>query len=183
MVDGWREMAKKAAKDMFPNSNCRGYMSIPHASGGQACSATLQTVRKDCQSLPSSSMASLSISCIHSPCDCCRMQAHSAQVASTSLISDVYVASVSHITIVQWALTSLMASAVWALFWWKAVSESDTCFLQWASMDALVVSSHPVALFISPCSWSTFSERAPGVYPKMSLRLWGGRNTGHLGGF
>ena len=27
---------------------------------------------------------------------------------------------------------------------------SNTCFQQWASMDALVVSNHPMALFISP---------------------------------
>ena len=129
VVDGWEDMAKRAAKDMFPISNCRGYMSIPCASGGQACSATLHAVRKDWQSLPSSSMAFLSISCIHSPCDCCRTWVCSAQMASTSLIAAAHVASASWIMIVQQALTSLMASVVWASFWQTAVLESETCFL------------------------------------------------------
>ena len=107
----------------------------------------------------------------------------SAQVASASLIAAVHIASASQIAVAQWALTSLMALAVWASFWWKAVSVSDTCFLQWASMDALVVSSCPMALFISPCSQSTLSERVPTVCPRMSLGLWGGRDTGHLRSF
>ena len=136
---------------MFPINNCRGYMSTSHASGRQTHSTTLQAVRKDWQSLPSSSMASLSISCICSPCDCCRMWAHSLQAVSTSLIAAVHVASAAWIAVTQWALTSLMAFVVWASFWWKVVSKSDTCFLQRASTDAL---------FISCCSQSTSSERA-----------------------
>ena len=136
---------------------------------GQTCSATLQAFRKDWQSLPSSSMASLSISCIHSPCYCCRMWACSAQVISASLIAAVHVASVSQIMVVQQALVSLMALAVWTSFWWKVVLKSNTCLLPWASMDALVVSRCPIALFISSCSWSTSLERVfqsvPGWVP------------------
>ena len=99
--------------DMFPTSNCSRYISTPHASVGQAFSATLQAVRKDWQSLPSSSMASLSISCICSTCDCCRMQVHSKQVASATLIAAAHAASAFQIVVAQWALTSLRASAVW----------------------------------------------------------------------
>ena len=164
-VDGWGEMTKRAAKDMFPINNCRGYMSTPCDSEGQTCSTTLQAVRKDWQSLTSSSMASLSISCIHSPCDCCRMWVHSAQVVSASLIAAAHVASASWIAVTQQTLTSLMALAVWASFWWKVVLKSDTCFLQWVSMDTLVVSRGPMVLLISSCSWSTSSERALGSIP------------------
>ena len=97
---GWLgEMAKRVAKEMFPVSNCRGYISFSHASGEQACSATLQAVRKEWQSLSSSSMASLSMSCILSPCDCCRVWVQSAQAASTSLIAVVHVASASWIVV------------------------------------------------------------------------------------
>ena len=34
VVDSWGEMAKRAARDMFPISNWRGYISTPQASGG-----------------------------------------------------------------------------------------------------------------------------------------------------
>ena len=34
-------VTKRAARDMFPVSNCRGYMSTLWASGGQACKAAL----------------------------------------------------------------------------------------------------------------------------------------------
>ena len=62
-----------------------------------------------------------------------------------------------------------MALVVWASFWWKAVSMSNTCFLWQASMDALVESSLPMALFISPCSQSTLSERVPESIPRWVL--------------
>ena len=65
-----------------------------------------------------------------------------------------------------------MALVVWASFWWKAVSKSDTCFLQQASMDALVVSRHPMALSISSCSWSTSSERVLRSIPGWVLGCW-----------
>ena len=162
-------MAKRAAKDMFPVNSCRGHMSTPHASGGQTCRAALQAIRKDWWSLPSSSIASLSISCIHSPCDCCRMQACSAQVVSASLIGDVHIVSASQIMVTQWAFTSLIALAVWPHFDGKQSQKSNTCFLWQASMDALVISRCPMALFISSCSWSTSLERAlrsvPGQVP------------------
>ena len=153
-------MAKTAAKDMFCIGNWRGYISIPHVSGGQACSATPQAPRNDWWSLPSSSMASLCMTCILSLCDCCRVLAWFTQVACASLIAAVHIPSTSQIAVVQWALASLMALAVWASFWWKVALVSDTCFLWWASMDALFVSSHLMALFISPCSQSTSLERA-----------------------
>ena len=102
------------AKDMFPISNWRGYIRVPWASREQACSAALQAVKKDWQSLPSSSMASLSRPCILSLCDCCRVQARSAQAASASLIVAVQVASASQITVMQWASASQVMVAQWA---------------------------------------------------------------------
>ena len=35
VVDGWEEMAKRVARDMFPISNWRWYISTPQASGGR----------------------------------------------------------------------------------------------------------------------------------------------------
>ena len=72
----------------------------------------------------------------------------------------------SLIAVVQQAFGSLMASVAWASFLQKATSVSETCFLQRASIDALVISSCPMALFISPCSQSTSSERAPVSAPE-----------------
>ena len=87
------------------------------------------------------------------------MQAHSAQAVSATLIAAAHMATASQITVMQQALTSLMALAVWASFWQKAVSKSNICFLWQASMAALVVSRCLIALFISSCSWSTSSEK------------------------
>ena len=122
-------------------------------------------------------MASLSIFCILSPCYCCSSWAPSAQAVSTSLMESahlasaswivaVHTASASQVTSAQWALATLMASAVMALFWWRVVSVSDTSLLQWASIEALVVNSHPMAVFISPCSQSTSSDKAPDLAPR-----------------
>ena len=62
----------------------------------------------------------------------------------------VHVASAPQMAAVQRALDSLMAVLV-----------LDTSLLWWESMEALVVSSYPMAMFISPCSQSTSSDRVP----------------------
>ena len=46
--------------------------------------------------------------------------------------------------------------------WWRAVWVLDTSLLWWESMDALIVSSCPMATFISLCNWSISSDRVPG---------------------
>ena len=65
-----------------------------------------------------------------------------AQLALTSLMQVVYQASALLISIAQWAsaslvvqaqrvFASLMALVVSDSFWWRAISNSETCFLQW----------------------------------------------------
>ena len=65
----------------------------------------------------------------------------------------------------SWDFYDRDSLAVWASFWWMAVSVSDTCPVWWGSMDVLVVSSHPMALFISLCSQSTLLEVVPMSVP------------------
>ena len=98
--------------DMFPISNSRGYISIPWASRGQTCSAVPQAVRKDWQSLSSSSMASLSRPSILSLSACCRVQAWFTQAVSASWKAVAHVASASQTVDVHWAFASQMASVV-----------------------------------------------------------------------
>ena len=47
-------VAKKVAKGTFSITNCKGYISTPQTSMGQACKATRHASRKDWQSHPSS---------------------------------------------------------------------------------------------------------------------------------
>ena len=149
-VVGWPVVAKRAAKDMFSISNCKGYMSISQTSVAQACKAAPHTSRKDWWSHPSLSMALHPKSCILSSRDCCKAWVWSIQVVSASLMVAAHLACVSQIMAVQRALASLMAVLVW-----------DTSLLWWESMEDLVVSSCPMATFISPCNQSMSSERAP----------------------
>ena len=107
-------------------------------------------------------MASCSKSCILSLRDCCKVWVWPAQAVSTSLIVTAHVTSASWIMALQWAFASLMASAALASFWHRAVSVLDTSLLQWESMETLVVSSCPMAMFIFLCSQSTSSDRMPG---------------------
>ena len=45
---GWLGVvAKREARDIFPVSNCKGYMNTPWALGVQACKAALHASRKD----------------------------------------------------------------------------------------------------------------------------------------
>ena len=140
-VAGWVVVAKRATNDTFPISNCKGYMSTPQTSTGQACKATPHPSRKKWQSHPSFSMALHSKSCIFSSRDHSKVWVQSAQAVFASLVVAVHLASASQIVAVQRALPSLMAVLV-----------LDTSLLWWESMEALVVSSCPMATFISPCS-------------------------------
>ena len=66
--------------------------------------------------------------------------------ASALLISFTWWASASLMVWAQRVLASLMASVVSDLFWWRAISKSETCSLWQASREDLVASSHPKAL-------------------------------------
>ena len=100
-------------------------------------------------------------SCILSLRDCCKVWTWPSQVVSASLVVTAHIASASQILAVQWAFTSSMASAALASFWCRVVSVWDTNLLWQESMEALVVSSHPMATLISLCSQSTSSDRMP----------------------
>ena len=72
------------------------------------------------------------------------------QVVSASLMVAAHIASASQIAAAQMALASLMVVLV-----------LDASLLCLESMEGLVVSHHPMATFISPCSQSTYSDRVP----------------------
>ena len=95
-------------------------------------------------------MTSHSKCCMLSSRDHCKVWVWSVQAVPASLMAAVHLASASQITAMQRALASLMVVLVW-----------DTSLLWWESMEALVVSSHPMPMFISLCSQSTSSDRAP----------------------
>ena len=152
-------VAKRAARDMFPVSNCKGYMSTPWALGGQPCKATPQASRKD----PPFFLYGLALQVLHT---FTKGLFQGMGMICTGglclLMAAVHITSASQIMAVQWAITSLIASVVLASFWCMVVPILDTSLLWWESMVALVVSSHPMATFISLCSWSTSSGKAPG---------------------
>ena len=78
---------RRPVRDMFPVSNCMGYITTPWASMEQAQRAAAQAHRKDWCAHPSSLMASLSRAYMVSPCACCKSRVHAMQAASTSLIT------------------------------------------------------------------------------------------------
>ena len=102
---------QKSGQGHVPMSNWRGPISTPQASGGQACSAIPQAARKERQSLPSSSMASVSRCCISSACKCWMEWTCSIQWDSAFLISAVQQAFASIIIEVQLASASIMIEA------------------------------------------------------------------------
>ena len=181
-------MFRRVAKGMFPMSKGRGPISTPWASRGQACSAVPQVARKERQSLPSSSMASISRCCIPSACDCWMEWACSAQQdpaflisvvqwVSASVIMEAQLASASQIQVVWWASTSNGCYTMGlclpnglsglSLVLMKGCLKVETCFLRQASREDLVISRHPIALFISSWSKITFLGRALESVPEV----------------
>ena len=147
------QMAKRVAKDTFPISSWRGHINTPQASGGQACSATPQVARKERQSLSSSSMASSSIHC-------------KLSIGLSDGAGMIYTAGLclpNGCSTMGLHLPNSLHD--FGLILMNSCLKADTCFLQQASMDALVISRCIMALFISSWSKITSLGRVPKLAP------------------
>ena len=108
-----------------------------------------------------------------------------AQLALASLIQVACWAYASLMSITRWAsaplmvqaqraFASLMASVVSNSFWQRAISKSETSFLQQAWREDLVAYGHPNGLLASSWSWITSPGRALAPGPRVSTRREGG---------
>ena len=154
---------KMAAIGMLPVRSCKGYISTPWASGGQAHRTAPQASRNAWWSHPSSAMASHSNSSVLSLWDFSKAQGWITWWASASLIMAAH-----------WTSASLMASVAWASFWHMVILAFCASSLQWECMVALVMSSHSKAAFITPCSQTTYSVRLAGSALEGAWDWWVG---------
>ena len=72
---------------------------------------------------------------------------------------------------VQRAFASLMALVVSDSFWQRAISKSESCFLQQALREDLVASRHLKALPASSWSWTTSPGRTLAPSPKVPTSI------------
>ena len=138
---------RMAASGTLPVRSCRGYISAPWVSGGQATKAST----KAWQSCPSSAFTLHSSISIFSLWVCCRTQALVAWQTSASLMAAVWHTSASFI-----------ASIAWVLFRCNVNSVLSPSYLWWESIVTLVVSNCSRAAFILSCSWRSSLVSPPG---------------------
>ena len=137
-VASWAVIAKRAAKDMFPISNCKGTLVPPDFCGTGLLSHP--TCLQKGLAIPPFLPYGLTFQVLHTlikgPLQGTGM-IHTGSLQPPMVA--VHLASASQIAAMQRTLASLMA-----------VSVLDTRLLWQESMEALVVSSCPMSSFISP---------------------------------